>query len=389
LIFITIFSTGDFFMKPMISLLAATSVAMLATVSSAQAQEVKLGVVMSNTGTYAFVGTPVINAIRMAFDEMQASNYFGATKVSLMIEDNRSNTQEALALLTRMATRDNAVMVIGPVATGEAMAAAPVANELKIPIFTTATSPAVLKPGPWVFKVTETADQYMTLLGEHIAQKRKPKNCFNITIRDNEGYILQNNVFRDTIKKGGVAIAAEESILSADTDFTALATKIVTSKADCLFLSTPPEQGANIILQARQAGMPASTLLVGNTGMGANFVKAGGSAVDGTVFSAESVPTGVNDLAKSFIVNYTKRYNVTPDSWAMVGYSMALIAANAIKTAGPNPTRDKVREAMLATKNLPVVIGRGTWSIADPATRIPTFGYAVLKIQGGKFVEDK
>ena len=376
-------------MKPMISLLAATSVAMLATVSSAQAQEVKLGVVMSNTGTYAFVGTPVINAIRMAFDEMQASNYFGTTKVSLMIEDNRSNTQEALALLTRMATRDNAVMVIGPVATGEAMAAAPVANELKIPIFTTATSPAVLKPGPWVFKVTETADQYMTLLGEHIAQKRKPKNCFNITIRDNEGYIIQNNVFRDTIKKGGVAIAAEESILSADTDFTALATKIVSSKADCLFLSTPPEQGANIILQARQAGMPANTLLVGNTGMGANFVKAGGSAVDGTVFSAESVPTGVNDLAKSFIVNYTKRYNVTPDSWAMVGYSMALIAANAIKTAGPNPTRDKVREAMLATKNLPVVIGRGTWSIADPATRIPTFGYAVLKIQGGKFVEDK
>lgn len=376
-------------MKPMISLLAATSVAMLTSVSSAQAQEVKLGVVMSNTGTYAFVGTPVINAIRMAFDEMQASNYFGATKVSLMIEDNRSNTQEALALLTRMATRDNAIMVIGPVATGEAMAAAPVANELKIPIFTTATSPAVLKPGPWVFKVTETADQYMTLLGEHIAQKRKPKNCFNITIRDNEGYILQNNVFRDTIKKGGVAIAAEESILSADTDFTALATKIVTSKADCLFLSTPPEQGANIILQARQAGMPANTLLVGNTGMGANFVKAGGSAVDGTVFSAESVPTGVNDLAKTFIVNYTKRYNVTPDSWAMVGYSMALIAANAIKTAGPNPTRDKVREAMLATKNLPVVIGRGTWSIADPATRIPTFGYAVLKIQGGKFVEDK
>jgi branched-chain amino acid transport system substrate-binding protein len=136
--------------------------------------------------------------------------------------------------------------------------------------------------------------------------------------------------------------------------------------------------------------MAGSTLLVGNTGMGSvNFVKAGGTAVEGTLFSAESVPTGVNDMAKTFIVNYTKRYNVAPDSWAMVGYSMGLIAANAIKAAGPNPTRDKVREAMLATKNLPVVIGRGTWSIADQATRIPTFGYAVMKIQGGKFVEDK
>jgi branched-chain amino acid transport system substrate-binding protein len=375
-------------MKKLIKILGLSTLAVAATVS--QAQEVKLGVVMSNTGTYAFVGTPVINAVRMAFDEMQASNYFDATKVTLMVEDNRSNTQEALSLLTRMATRDNAVMVIGPVATGEAMAAAPVANELKIPIFTTATSPAVLKPGPWVFKVTETPDQYMSLLGDYVAQRRKPKACFTVTIRDNEGYITQHNAFRDTIKKGGVGIAAEESILSTDTDFTALGTKIANAKADCLFLSTPPEQGANIILQARQAGMAANTLLVGNTGMAsANFVKAGGSAVEGTIFTAESVPTGVNDLAKTFITNYTKRYNVVPDSWAMVGYSMGLIAGNAIKVAGPNPTREKVREAMLATKNLPVVIGRGTWSITDPATRIPSFGYAVMKIQGGKFVEEK
>lgn len=377
-------------MRNLTKLLHASSLAALVAMAPAMAQEVKLGVVMSNTGTYAFVGTPVINAIRMAFDEMQASNYFGATKVSLLVEDNRSNTQEALALLTRMATRDNAIMVIGPVATGEAMAVAPVANELKIPIFTTATSPAVLKPGPWVFKVTETPDQYMTLLGDHVAQKRKPKSCFTVTIRDNEGYITQHNAYRDTVKKGGVSIAAEESILSTDTDFTALGTKIANAKSDCLFLSTPPEQGANIILQARQAGMAANTLLVGNTGMGsANFVKAGGTGVEGTVFTAESVPTGVNELAKTFIVNYTKRYNVAPDSWAMVGYSMGLIAGNAIKAAGPNPTRDKVREAMLATKGLPVVIGRGTWSITDPATRIPSFGYAVMKIQGGKFVEDK
>ena len=377
-------------MKNLIRVVGASSLAALVTLSPAMAQEVKLGVVMSNTGTYAFVGTPVINAVRMAFDEMQASNYFGSTKVTLMVEDNRSNTQEALALLTRMATRDNAVMVIGPVATGEAMAAAPVANDLKIPIFTTATSPAVLKPGPWVFKVTETPDQYMTMLGDYVAQRRKPKSCFTVTIRDNEGYITQHNAYRDTVKKGGVAIAAEESILSTDTDFTALATKIATTKADCLFLSTPPEQGANIILQARQAGMAANTLLVGNTGMGsANFLKAGGTAVEGTVFTAESVPTGVNDMARTFIVNYTKRYNVAPDSWAMVGYSMGLIAGNAIKAAGPNPTREKVREAMLATKNLPVVIGRGTWSITDPVTRIPSFGYAIMKIQGGKFVEDK
>ncbi len=368
--------------------LGAITLAGMVATAPAQAQEVKVGVVMANTGTYAFVGTAVINAVRLAFDELNAKNYFGGLKVSLMVEDNRSNTQEALSLVTRMATRDNAIMIIGPVATGEAMAAAPVANDLKIPLFTTATSPAVLKAGPWMFKVTETAEQYMTVLGEHIAQKRKPKSCYVVSIRDNEGYILQGNVFRDVVRKGGVAIAADDSILAADTDFTALGTKIALSKADCLFINTPPEQGANIVLQARQSGMPANTLLVGNTGMGSvNYLKAGGKAIEGTIFSAESVSTGVNDLAKAFIQSYTKRFNVAPDSWAMVGYTMALVSANAIKNAGPNPTRESVRQAMLRTRNLPVVVGRGAWSI-DPETRIPSFGYAVMKIQNGNFVVD-
>ena len=51
--------------KRMIPLLAATGLAMLTTVSTAQAQEVKLGVVMSNTGTYAFVGLAIGAAAAM------------------------------------------------------------------------------------------------------------------------------------------------------------------------------------------------------------------------------------------------------------------------------------------------------------------------------------
>ena len=366
------------------SALAAAFAAALA--APAAAQEVKLGVVLSNTGTFAFVGAPVINAIRLAHEEMVASNYFGALKVTLMVEDNRSDKQEALTLINRMATRDNAIMVIGPVSTGEAMAAAPLAVDLKIPLFTTATAPDVLKAGPWIFKSTETAEQFMTPLGKHVAEKVKPKSCVYVFIRDNEGYIRQKDILRDTMKAGGVAVASEESILAADSDFTPLATKIVASKADCLYLGTPPEQGANIVIQARQAGMPANTVLVGNTGMGsARYLNAGGKLVEGTYLPAEFVPAGVNELGKTFIANYTKKYNAAPDSWAAVGYSMMLVAGAAIKQAGPNPTREAVREAMAKTKDLPVVVGQGKFSL--DANRIPSFGAAVLQIRDGKWVQ--
>jgi branched-chain amino acid transport system substrate-binding protein len=368
--------------------LAAAALAATALTGAAQAQgaEVKLGVIMANTGTFAFVGVPVINAVRLAHEEMTAAGFFGATKVTLMVEDNRSDKQEAATLINRMATRDNAIMFIGPVSTGEAMAVAPQAVDLKIPMFTTATAPDVLKAGDWVFKSTETAEQFMTPLGEYVASKSKPKNCMFVTIRDNEGYIRQKNILRDVMKSGGVGVAGEESILAADSDFTAIATKIVASKADCLYLGTPPEQGANLVLQARQAGMPANTLLVGNTGMGsARYVNAGGKMVDGTVISAEFVPTGVNEMSKKFIETYTKKYNTPPDSWAAVGYSMMLIAGNAIKAAGPSPTREAVRDAMAKTKDLPVVVGQGRFSL--DANRIPSFGAAVLVLKDGKWTQ--
>ena len=365
---------------------AATALAASVTLGSAAAQEIKLGVVLSNTGTFAFVGAPVINAIKLAHEEMTASGFFGATKVTLMVEDNRSDKQEALTLINRMATRDNALMVIGPVSTGEAMAAAPMAVELKIPLFTTATAPDVLKAGPWIFKSTETAEQYMTPLGRFVAEKAKPKSCVFVFIRDNEGYVRQKDILRDVMKEGGVAVAGEESILAADSDFTALATKIVASKADCIYLGTPPEQGANIVIQARQAGMPANTLLVGNTGMAsARYVSAGGKLVDGTLLPAEFVPSGINDLGRKFIESYTKKYGNPPDSWAAVGYSMMLVAANAIKNAGPNPSREAVRDAMAKTQNLPVVIGQGTFSLDE--NRIPHFGAAILQIKDGKWVQ--
>ena len=373
-------------LKQMMTRLALATAVTSAAATPALAQEVKIGVVLSNTGTFAFVGAPVINAVRLAYEELMAANYFGNTKVTLMVEDNRSDRAEAITLINRMATRDQATIIIGPVSTGEAMAAAPVAVDLKIPLFTTATSPDVLKAGPWIFKSTETAEQFMTPLGTHVVQKAKPRNCFYVFIRDNEGYVRQKNVLRDTIAAGGIKTVGDESILAADSDFTALATKIVSSKADCLYVGTPPEQGANIVLQARQAGMPASTVLVGNTGMGSDrYLKAGGRAVEGTLFPAEFVPTGVNEMGRKFIAAYTKKYNMAPDSWAGVGYSMMLVTANAIKTAGPNPTRDAVRQAMARTNKLPVVIGQGTFTL--DADRIPSFGAAVLTIKDGKFVQ--
>ncbi len=362
------------------------TVALTAALSSAAiAADIKVGVVISTTGKYAFVGVPLKNGIDLAFAEANAAGAFKGGKVDLQFEDNGSVKAQAISLINRMGTRPEIKMLIGPIASSEAMATGPVAVDHKMPMFTTATSPKVLAAGPWVFKVTEIAKSYMTSMAEFTINRLKPKSCFSVTIRDNEGYIIQRDVFRDYIKAHGVNIAADETILSSDTDFTALSTKIVNAKADCLFLSTPPEQGANIIIQAKQAGMPASTTLIGNTGMGSkNYLDAGGKAVENTYLPSEFNPAGVNANAKAFIAAYEKKFGEKPLSWAAVGYTMGVVASEAIKNAGADPSRDAIRMAMGKINNLPVPLGGGSFSIGPD--RLPHFGATVLQIKGGKWI---
>lgn len=362
-------------------MLAATAIA---AASPALADDVKIGVVVSTTSTYAFVGVPLVNGMKLASEELSASNGWGDNKVEIIYQDNRSDKQEAIALITRMAETENADLVIGPIATSEAMATGPVANSLKIPMFTTATSPAVLEAGPYIFKSTETADAYLAPVADYVISL-KPKSCFLVTIRDNEGYIRQRDVFRAALEAAGVTIAGDEGILAADTDFTALSTKIVSSSPDCLFVTAPPEQAANIIIQAKQAGLDPETILAGDSGAGSKkFIDAGGSAINGMIFPASFV-SDASDSAKAFADKYQKAYGNAPDIWAATGYTMMQTVANAVRNGGADVTRDSLRDAMAATKDLPIIMGQGKLTFDE--NRVPHMGGIAMKIMDGAWIK--
>ncbi|MDO9524159.1 MAG: ABC transporter substrate-binding protein [Gemmobacter sp.] len=353
----------------------------------AAADEVKVAAILSSTGTYAFVGVPLINGMRMADEELAASGGYGPHTLSISWDDNRSDRQEAITLLQRRVTSDMVDMVIGPISTAESMAAGPVAVELKVPLFTTAQSPDVLAIGDWIFKSTETPDSYMVPVADYIADALKPANCYLVSIQDNEGYVRQKNVFRDRLIERGVEITGDEAILAADTDFTALSTKLADAEPECLFVTAPPEQAANIMIQALQAGLSPDTIRAGDTGLGsANFLTAAGSAGEGVLFPATFVATR-SDETRAFTAAYQAKFGVAPDHWAATGYSMMAVLASALRSIEGDVTREKLRDAMAATNQVPVVLGGGT--ITFDENRVPHFGGVVMRVQDGLWVEAK
>jgi len=88
-------------------------------------------------------------------------------------------------------------------------------------------------------------------------------------------------------------------------------------------------------------------------------------------------------LNKQFEAAYQAKYKVAPDSWPATGYTAGLIAIAALKAAGPNPDREKVREALSKLKDVPIVAGSGTWNHTD---RRPRYGSIITGSTGGKYV---
>jgi branched-chain amino acid transport system substrate-binding protein len=149
-------------------------------------------------------------------------------------------------------------------------------------------------------------------------------------------------------------------------------------------LFTLGPSAANLAIQLKQAGLPPTTRLIGQTGLSSpQLVQIGGAAVEGIVFNSDWTPGGSTPAARAFAAAYKAKTGKDADNWAALGYSYMQVVAHAVRAASPNPTREKIRDALTRTKDVPVVVGTGRYSYEN---RIPVYGSVFLQVKDGKFV---
>ena len=368
-----------FKLKALTLLLAGAAISPL----SAVAAEFTIASIKALTGPLAFVGVPEANAVKMAVDELNAANYLGAgNSIKLVSNDDQNDRAQITTLLTRAAKVDNALIVLGGANSVLMIAVAPMLNELQIPMFATAQTAAPLAASKWYLKVTASSEVQVAPLAQYAVDKVKPQRLAAIWGRDNDGHINNMKAVMGPLAAKGVKPIAEETILISDTDFGALATKIAAAKPDSIWLGANAAQAANLVIQLKQAGVAPNVTFFGTAGLGADYLKIGGKAVENTYFSIDFNDQSTAPLNAKFRENYKKRFNTEPDNWAAVGYSETLLAARAIKDSMPNPTREKVLDAIMKMRDADVVLGGGKWT--QKADRIPDYGPAVMVIRNNK-----
>jgi branched-chain amino acid transport system substrate-binding protein len=347
----------------LISLLIVASLlmALACQPSGSGGDKVRIGVFMSLTGSTANFGISSVNGIKMAAEEVNAAGGINGKQIELKIEDDRSDASEAATIVTKFVTQDQVHAILGEVASSRSIAAAPIAQNAKIPMLTpSSTNPEVTKKGDYIFRSCFIDPVQGAAIGQFAARSLNAKRGAIMVDRKNDYSTgLAQNITETFTRLGGTMVATT-SYQEGDQDFNAQLTSLKGSNPEVIFVPGYYNDVGLIAKQARDKGITVP--LIGGDGWdSAQLYAIGGSALDGSFFSNHYSPFDTDPRVQKFVNDYKAKYGAIPDALAATAYDAANIMFDAIKRA--NSLEGKaIRDALAATKEFPGVTGKVTFN---------------------------
>lgn len=344
--------------------------------------KVRIGLLMPMTGDTANFGISSSNGIRMAADEVNKAGGINGKQIELLLQDDRSDPTEAANIATKFVSQDSVHAIIGEVGSTRTLAAAPIAQNAKVPMLTpSSTNPDVTRKGNYIFRSCFIDTVQGPAIAQFAAKNLNAKRAALMIDRRNDYSTGLEKTITDVYVNLGGQIVITQSYQAGDQDFNAQITSIKGANPDVIFVPGYYGDVGLIAKQARDKGLTVP--LVGGDGWDSpSLYQIGGSALDGCYFTNHYSPDASDARVRKFVKDYQSRFNTVPDAQAATGYDAALIMFDAIKRAS-SLDGAAIRDALAATKNFPGVTGTVTFNENGDAVK----PIIMIKIEpGGRFV---
>lgn len=270
--------------------------------------------------------------IDLAVEEINHAGGIRGAPLRLIARDDEADPRHAAVIASDFVTNDQVLAVIGHVNSGAMMAAAHVYDGELTAVATSASSPDLTGISPWVFRVIPSDSLNGVGLARFASQigGTDPSMKEAAVLYENDSYgrgladSFRRN-FRGTIISFdpiGQNPATVEPFISYY--------KI--RRPGIIFVASREQAALAILREAKQQQLEA--VFVGGDGWQSIVTDSAASegAYVGTSFNAEDQSATV----KRFVRAFTKRYAVTPDAFAALGYDATMLVARAISKKGAN-----------------------------------------------------
>jgi branched-chain amino acid transport system substrate-binding protein len=361
-------------------MIAVILVALLATVvagcggdesdtgGSASEEPIKIGAILSLTGTYAGLGEPEKNLLEMEVKKINDAGGINGRPVELIIEDDATDEAQAVASASRLIEQENVVAILGATGTGQTMAVRGEVQRAGIPQVSMAGGTVITEPvDPLVFATPWSNTIVVPFTLDYLKSQGITKIGL---ITDSGGFGKDGQaVFKAEAPKAGVEIVADETFNPGDTDMTAQLTKIKNSDAQAVVMWTAGKEAAIIAKNAQDLGIDLP--VYGSHGIARReFIDGAGEAANGVKFAAGKilVPEAYGEgteayaVATDFIDAYTQAYGEEPNTFAGHAYDALYLVVEAAKRIDGEITPEALRDEIEKTAGF-VGIG-GTFNLS-------------------------
>jgi branched-chain amino acid transport system substrate-binding protein len=345
--------------------------------------EILVGEFGSLTGSEATFGVSTNKGIKLAFDEINAAGGINGKKIKLITLDDQGKAEEAAQAVTRLITQDKVVAILGEVASTRSLAAAPIAQQYKVPMISpSSTNPKVTEIGDYIFRVCFIDPFQGTVMAKFAVENLKVKKVAILRDVKSDYSMGLADYFASKVKELGGEIISDVSYASGDNNFKAQLTKIKASAPEAIFIPGYYTEVGLIAKQAKELGM-TMPLLGGDGWDSSKLSEIGGEAINGHYFSNHYTTESKDTAVVDFITKFKAKYNETPDGLAALGYDAAKILTEAIKKV-KEPTGPSIRDELAKVIGFDGVTGKIT--IDDKRNAVKSA--VVVKVEGkdNKFV---
>ena len=343
-------------------------------------EPIRIGEYASITGKEASLGQSSHNGTMMAIDDLNAAGGVLGRSLLLLTEDTQSKPGESATAAKKLISRDKVVALLGEVASSRSLEAAPVAQLAKVPMISPAsTNPKVTETGNYIFR-TCFIDPFQGPVMAKFAKEKLRAQRVALMVSNSSAYSIGlAKFFREAFTANGGTIVLEQKYAEGDKDFKAQLTAIKAAGVDAVFNPGYYNEGALIVLQARDLGLTLP-IFGADSWEAEALIELGGKAIEGAYLCSHYSPADPSPRVQNFVQAYKKRFGTTPDSNASLGYDSVLVLVDAIKRAG-STDRAKIRDALAATKNFAAVTG----NITIDAQRNASKNAVIIQVRNGKF----
>jgi branched-chain amino acid transport system substrate-binding protein len=344
--------------------------------------KIVIGEFASLTGKEAAFGQSSHKGTELAVEELNKAGGVLGKKIEHLVEDNRSQAGESATIVKKFISRDKVVAVLGEVASGRSLEAAPICQQAGVPMVSpSSTNPKVTEVGDFVFRVCFTDPFQGKLMADFAAKTLKVRKVAILSDVASAYSVGLAEFFRQGFGATGGQIVVEQKFSGGDKDFKAQLTAIKAAGAEAIFVPGYYNEAGLIVAQARQLGI--NVPLFGGDGWEApELIQiAGGQALENTFYSTHYSPESTDPKVQAFVKAFQGKFNgEVPDAMAALGYDSAMVLADAIKRAGSTEGA-KVRDALAATKDFPCVTGKTTLDAKRDASK----SAVIITVKEGKF----